>query len=451
MNLTLIRNATIINEGMRFKGSILIEGSFIKKIYSSGEALPDFPGNIRVIEAENKIMLPGVIDDQVHFRQPGLTYKGDLYTESTAAVAGGVTSVMDMPNTIPQTTTQELLEEKYQMGASDCLCNYSFYMGATNTNIGELMKTNPANVCGIKVFMGASTGNMLVDNPDSLEQIFKNSPLLIATHCEDENIIRINLQQYKDKYNINIPVAAHRDIRSSEACYRSSSLAVELAKKFNSRLHVLHLSTAKEMSLFSNENDLKNKKITSEVCIHHLWFSDKDYESLGSRIKWNPSVKTGHDRQILWEALLDGRLDIIATDHAPHTLDEKNRKYLESPSGGPMIQHSLVAMLECASKGQISIEKTVEKMCHAPAEIFNIHKRGFLREGYFADITLVENSNWTVTPPTLLYKCGWSPMEGQQFSSKVTHTFVSGNLVYENGTVIDRNRGMRITFDREKH
>jgi dihydroorotase len=450
MNHILIKNATIINEGKRFIGNVLIEDAFIKKIAAPDEPLLSLPDQTQIIEADYKLLLPGVIDDQVHFRQPGLTHKGDLSSESRAAVAGGVTSVMDMPNTIPQTITQDLLNEKYRMGAADCLCNYSFFIGATNNNLNELLKTDLDNVCGIKVFMGSSTGNMMVDDPDSLEQLFKRSKILIATHCEDENIIKHNLKLCKDKYGDLIPFWEHPNIRNAEACFQSTSLAVGLARKYNSRLHVLHLSSSKEMDLFDNHIELKKKRITAEVCVPHLWFSDKDYERLGSKIKWNPAIKTLADQQKLWEALLDGRLDIIATDHAPHTKEEKNNPYLKAPSGGPMIQHSLVLMLECAAKGLISIEKVVGKMCHAPAEVFNIEKRGYLREGYYADMTLVEEKKWTVTPQSLLYRCGWSPLEGQEFGSQVAQTFVNGNLVYDNGMIIDNHKGMRLRFHRNE-
>jgi dihydroorotase len=448
MATTLIRNANIVNEGRIFKGSVFIKGEVISEIYKAGHE-PDTLSPAYVIDAKDKFLIPGVIDDQVHFRQPGLTHKADIYTESRAAVAGGVTSVMDMPNTNPQTITQRLLEQKYEMGERFSLANYSFYIGATNDNLKELLKTDPKKVCGIKVFMGSSTGNMKVEDPQALENIFKESPLLIATHCEDEQIITKNLAEFSKKYNEDIPVACHPLIRSAEACYKSTSGAVEMAEKFGSRLHVLHLSSAREMELFSNKKKLNEKRITSEVCIHHLWFSDKDYEKYGNFIKWNPSIKTEADRLSLWEALLDGRLDVIATDHAPHTLKEKQDKYLKTPSGGPLVQHLLVAMLEFYLIEKISLETIIDKMCHAPATVYNIEKRGFIRTGYYADLVLLDmNSPWTVGKNNLLYKCGWSPFEGTTFNSSVTHTFINGHLVYDKGNINERFRGMRLAFDR---
>jgi dihydroorotase len=402
-----------------------------------------------VIDANNKFLIPGAIDDQVHFRQPGLTYKADILTESKAAVAGGITSIMDMPNTNPQTVTQLLLEQKYEMGERFSLANYSFYIGATKDNLKELLKTDPKNVCGIKIFMGSSTGNMTVDDPRVLENIFKESPVLIATHCEDEQIIRKNLAEFSGKYNNDIPVSCHPLIRSAEACYKSTSKAIEMATKYGTRLHVLHLSSAKEMDLFQNVPQLSEKKITSEVCIHHLWFSDKDYEKFGNFIKWNPSIKSEADRQGLWKALLDGRLDVIATDHAPHSLKEKQEKYINAPSGGPLVQHLLVAMLEFYNQNKISLETIVEKLCHAPAIAYKIDKRGYIKSGYFADLVLLDlNAPWTVDKKNILYKCGWSPFEGHTFRSSVTHTFVNGHLAYENGNVDERYRGMRLAFNR---
>jgi len=445
---TLIRNANIVNEGKIFKGSVLIKGAYIFDIFMAGQE-PATISPDSVIDANNKFLIPGAIDDQVHFRQPGLTYKADILTESKAAVAGGITSIMDMPNTNPQTVTQLLLEQKYEMGERFSLANYSFYIGATKDNLKELLKTDPKNVCGIKIFMGSSTGNMTVDDPRVLENIFKESPVLIATHCEDEQIIRKNLAEFSGKYNNDIPVSCHPLIRSAEACYKSTSKAIEMATKYGTRLHVLHLSSAKEMDLFQNVPQLSEKKITSEVCIHHLWFSDKDYEKFGNFIKWNPSIKSEADRQGLWKALLDGRLDVIATDHAPHSLKEKQEKYINAPSGGPLVQHLLVAMLEFYNQNKISLETIVEKLCHAPAIAYKIDKRGYIKSGYFADLVLLDlNAPWTVDKKNILYKCGWSPFEGHTFRSSVTHTFVNGHLAYENGNVDERYRGMRLAFNR---
>jgi dihydroorotase len=445
---TLIRNANIVNEGKIFKGSVLIKDSLIAQVFESGKE-PNDLSPITIYDAEGKFLIPGVIDDQVHFRQPGLTHKGDLHTESMAAVAGGITSLMEMPNTHPQTVTQNLLAQKYELGEQFCLANYSFYIGATNDNLQELLKTNPKTVCGIKVFMGSSTGNMLVDNPNTLEGIFKEAPVLVATHCEDEAIIQANLAAYKLKYGDDIPVKFHPLIRSSEACYKSTSLAVEKATKFGTRLHVLHLSTAKEMELFRNDLHPKDKQVTAEVCVHHLWFSEKDYENKGNSIKWNPAIKSENDRQELWKALLDGRIDVIATDHAPHTIEEKANTYLKCPSGGPLVQHSFLIMFECYQKGLIRLEEIVNKMCHTPAQIFKIEKRGFIRPGYYADLVLIDpNSSQEVKKENLLYKCGWSPFEGTKFNASVTHTFVNGHLAYENGKVDDRVRGKRLIFER---
>lgn len=447
---TLIVNAVIVNEGRVFKGAVSFTGDRISGIYEKAlkHKLP-IDAHTKVIDANGSYLLPGVIDDQVHFREPGLTVKGNIQTESRAAVAGGVTSFMDMPNTKPQTLTQKLLEEKYQLGAQKSIANYSFYIGASNDNLDEVLKTNPKNVCGIKVFMGASTGNMFVDDPKVLSAIFEKAPLLIATHCEDEPTIRTNTEFFKKKYNDNVPVEAHPLIRSEEACYKSSSLAISLARQFNTRLHVLHLSTGHEMALFDNDIPLEEKRITSEVCVQHLWFSDKDYAHMGMLIKWNPAIKTSFDRDILMESLLEDRIDVIATDHSPHTMVEKNNSYFNAPSGGPMVQHSLVAMLEMSRQGKISIEKVVEKMCHAPAVCFQIADRGFIRPGYKADLVLVNmDAAWTVSSENILYKCGWSPFDGLSFNSKVTHTFVNGQLAYENGVFSDSVRGERLLFNR---
>lgn len=447
MKNTLIKDTTIVNEGACFKGSVLIEGDQIKKIYKENEIIEHLKAS-EIIDGKNLYLLPGVIDDQVHFREPGLTHKGEIITESKAAVAGGITSFMEMPNTSPQTITQDLLESKYELGGKKSMANYSFYMGTTNENLEEILKTNPKNVCGIKIFMGASTGNMLVDNKETLKAIFKESPMLIATHCEDETLIRENTRIYDEKYAGHIPMVCHPDIRSAEACYRSSSMAIELATKYNTRLHVLHLSTAREIDLFSS-GPISGKQITAEVCIHHLWFSDTDYPLRGSYIKWNPAIKSSEDCEALWKGLLDNQLDVVATDHAPHTIEEKQNTYLKAPSGGPLVQHSLVAMLQFVKQGKISIEKVVEKMCHAPAQLFQIEGRGYIREGYFADLVLVNlNNPWIVEKGNILYKCGWSPFEGTKFDARVAHTFVNGHHVYNNGIFDDNFRGMRLTFNR---
>jgi dihydroorotase len=442
----VIKGATVVNKGKQFVADVFVADSVIEKISSLN------PGSYKgyeVIDAEGLYLLPGVIDDQVHFREPGLTYKADIYSESKAAVAGGITSFMDMPNTVPNTLTQELLEEKYRTASGKSLANYSFYMGASNDNLEEILKTDPEKVCGIKVFMGSSTGNMLVDDDEVLEEIFSKAPTLIATHCEDEKTIKSNTAYYRRKYGDDAPTRIHPLIRSEEACFISSSKAVSLAKKHNTRLHVLHLSTGKETELFDNTIPLKDKKITAEVCVHHLWFSDKDYEKKGNLIKWNPAVKTGDDRKALFTAMLDDRLDVIATDHAPHTLKEKIKPYFNAPSGGPMVQHSLIAMLEFFHKDEITLEKVVEKMCHNPAVLFNIKKRGFIKEGYFADMVLVDlNNTFTVKKDNILYKCGWSPMEGVSFKSKVVSTFVNGHRVYHKGIFDETKKGNRLLFDR---
>jgi dihydroorotase len=446
----LITNARIINEGKIFLGSVWIKDGIIKGIVDTDVSPGEFGNlNCQHIDAQGKYLLPGIIDDQVHFRDPGLSAKADIYTESKAAVAGGITSFMEMPNTIPNTLTQELLEEKYKLGAEKSLANYSFYMGASNDNLDEIVKTDPKTVCGIKVFMGASTGNMLVDDPETLKGIFRDAPTLVAVHCEDEDTIKANTKLYREKYGEDIPIELHPEIRSAEACYKSSSFAVGLAKKFGTRLHVLHLTTAREMELFRNDIPLKDKKITSEVCVHHLWFSEEDYKQKGTFIKWNPAVKKASDRAGLWKALLDDRLDVIATDHAPHTLEEKQNSYFKAPSGGPLVQHSLVAMLEAHRQGKISLEKIVEKMCHAPADCFSVDRRGYIRPGYYADLVLVDLDNkWTVEKNNVLYKCGWSPFEGTEFNSRVTHTFVNGHLVYDNGNFDESQKGQRLTFNR---
>jgi dihydroorotase len=409
---TLIRNATIVNDGIEAKGSVLIKNEFIIDFFDR-EVPQAILESSTIVEAEGLHLFPGIIDDQVHFREPGLTHKADIYSESGAAVAGGVTTFMEMPNTSPQTITQKLLEDKFRLGAEKSLANYSFYMGATNQNIDELLATDVKNVCGIKVFMGASTGNMLVDNPETLDQLFKKSKLLIATHCEDETVIKSNLQLYINQYGDNIPVKYHPKIRSEEACLKSSTLAVSLAKKYGTRLHVLHISTAAELKLFDRAVPLSGKRITAEACVHHLWFEEKDYEQFGNKIKWNPAIKTSFDRECLFEGILNNTLDVIATDHAPHTLEEKANPYTTAPSGGPLVQHSLVVMLEFYRQGKISLTQIVNKMCHAPAVAFNIEKRGFLRKGYYADLVLVDlNKEWTISKSNILYKCGCSPLEG---------------------------------------
>ncbi len=445
MKTTLIKGATVINEGEEKIQDVLIEGKIIKSLGQNLSA----DGVDHVIDAEGLCLFPGAIDDQVHFREPGLTHKAEIYTEAKAAVAGGITSFMEMPNTVPQTLTQELLEDKYQRASEVSLANYSFFMGASNHNLDEVLMTNPKNVCGIKVFMGSSTGDMLVDDREVLTNIFENSPMLVATHCEDEATIRKNIAEYKEKYGEDIPIKCHPEIRNADACFKSSSLAVELAKKFGTRLHILHLSSAKELDLFDNSIPLKDKKITAEVCIHHLWFDDSYYEEKGTAIKWNPAVKSASDREQIFEAMLDNRLDIIATDHAPHTQEEKANKYLKAPSGGPLVQHALVAMLDFYHQGKISLTKIAEKMSHAVATCFEIEKRGYIREGYFADLVLVDlHRPWTVEKNNILYKCGWSPFEGHTFNSSVVATFINGNQVFNQGKFDENTMGMRLTFDR---
>lgn len=440
----LIKAATVVNENKQFVADILVKNGLIEKIAPQIDAPAD-----TVINAKGLHLFPGAIDDQVHFREPGLTHKANIHSESRAAVAGGITSFMEMPNTVPNTLTQELLEDKYQIAAQNSLANYSFFMGASNNNLDEVLKTDTKNVCGIKVFMGSSTGNMLVDNPVTLEHLFAQAPMLIATHCEDEATIQSNLAHYKQLLGENIPVKLHPKIRSEEACYLSSSMAVALAKKHNTRLHILHISTAKETHLFDNTTPLKDKRITAEACIHHMWFSDKDYETKGNLIKWNPAVKTEHDRDGILKAVLDGHIDVIATDHAPHTIEEKAQPYLQAPSGGPLVQHALVAMLELYHHNKITLEQIAEKMAHNVAICFQIEKRGFIREGYFADLVLVNlNQPWQVNKNNILYKCGWSPFEGSTFRSTVKHTIVSGNLAWSEGKFVSDASGRRMSFER---
>ena len=443
---TLIVNARIVNEGKITDGDVLIKGQFIEKI---GKDLQSQPSDM-IIDAKGKILVPGAIDDQVHFREPGLTHKATIYTESRAAVAGGVTSFMEMPNTVPPAFTHQLLEDKYQIASRSSLANYSFFIGASNDNLDEVMKTDISKVCGLKIFMGSSTGNLLVDDPEILEGFFSRFPSLIATHCEDEPTIRKNSEDFKARYGERMPVNYHPLLRSHEACYLSSSFAVGLAKKNGTRLHILHISTARETELFDNTIALREKKITAEACIHHLWFSDEDYDRLGMLIKWNPAIKTKADRQSVFNAVLDDRIDVIATDHAPHTWEEKQNTYFNAPSGGPLIQHSVVAMLEFYHQGKITLERIVEKMSHNPAILFKIEKRGFIREGYFADMVLVDlNAPWKVEKSNILAKCGWSPFEGQRFTSAVTHTIVSGHLAFANAQFNEAVMGQRLSFNRK--
>ena len=442
----LIKNARIVNEGTIFEGDVLIEDQYIKEIASS---ISVKNSNVTVIDAENNYLMPGVIDDQVHFREPGLTHKATIKTESRAAIAGGITSFIEMPNTSPQATTIDKLEDKFQIAAQTSSANYSFMFGGTNDNLDEILKVDPLKVAGLKLFLGSSTGNMLVDNPEVLEKIFKSTDLLISVHCEDEATIKQNTAKYLETYGEDIPIKCHPEIRSVDACYISSSKAIKLAKKTGARLHVFHLSTAKETALFSSKKALKDKKITAEVCIHHLWFSDEDYDKKGTLIKWNPAVKSAKDRDALWKALLNDKIDVIASDHAPHTLEEKSNTYTKAPSGGPLVQHALVAMMEAHHNGKISIEKMVEKMCHNPAILFQIEKRGYIKEGYFADLVLVNPNNpWTVNKDNILYKCEWSPFEGSTFKSRVTHTILNGTVVYENAKFSNQNAAMRLTFNR---
>ncbi len=446
MKKTLISNATVVNEGVIVKRDVLIEKGIISKVAASKSLSMD---DAELIDATGLHLLPGLIDDQVHFREPGLTHKGDLFTESRAAVAGGITSFMEMPNTFPPATTIELLEQKYKRASEVSPANYSFFMGTTNTNLAELLAVNPKTVCGVKIFMGSSTGAMLVDDPIALENIFSQVKTLIAVHCEDDPLIQKNLELWKEKFGEDIPVTEHHLIRSEQACYKSSSFAVSLAKKHNTRLHILHISTAKELELFRNDVPMSEKRITAEACVHHLWFSNEDYATKGNFIKWNPAIKTKSDREAIRAAVNDGRIDVIATDHAPHTLEEKQQGYMKAPGGGPLVQHSLVALLEMYHQGIFTLEKIVEKTSHKVAEMFGVENRGFIREGYAADLVLVNlNSPWAVTKENILYKCGWSPFEGQTFQSKVEKTFVNGHLAYDNGNLNDNQKGQRLTFNR---
>lgn len=440
----LLKDATIINEGTSKVADVLIKNGRIDKI---GTGLTD-PG-AEEISLEGKYLVPGSIDDQVHFREPGLTHKATIATESRAAVAGGVTSFMEMPNTVPNALTQELLQDKYDIAAKTSLANYSFFMGASNDNIEEVLKTDPKNVCGVKVFMGSSTGNMLVDEPTTLNKIFSEVPMLIATHCEDEATVRKNMEIYREKYGEEVPIRCHPEIRSEEACYLSSSMAVDLAKKHNARLHVLHISTAKELSLFENKTPLDKKRITAEACIHHLWFSDEDYDEKGTFIKWNPAVKKSTDRAAIWEAVLDNRIDVIATDHAPHTIEEKQNTYFKAPSGGPLVQHALIALFEKSKEGVITKERVIEKTAHAPATLFSVKDRGYIREGYYADLVVIDpNTPTKVEKNNILYKCGWSPFEGSAFSHSIEKTFINGKLAFDNGKIIEHGTGDRLTFKR---
>lgn len=444
----LIYNALVINEGCSFTGGVVIDGERILQVIGPDTDLSKY-NEYELINAEGCLLIPGVIDDQVHFREPGLEHKADIYTESAAAVAGGVTSYMEMPNTNPQTITQELLADKFDRASQQSFANYSFYIGATNDNLEELLKTNPKTVCGIKIFMGSSTGNMLVDNPETLEHLFAQSKLLIAVHCEDENTIREQTATYKAQYGENVPISAHPDIRNADACYKSSSMAVGLAKKHGTQLHVLHVSTEKELALFDSSTPLAEKKITAEVCVHHLWFNRKDYEQYGSLIKWNPAIKEESDRKALFDGMLSNSLDVIATDHAPHTLDEKRQSYFKAPSGGPLVQHSLQVMLDFYHQKQITLEKIVEKMCHNPAILFRVKDRGFIREGYFADLVLVDlNKSELVTPESIRYKCKWSPFEGHLFASSIRQTYVNGFCVFDRGKLSEQRSAKALEFDR---
>ncbi|WP_020533669.1 dihydroorotase [Flexithrix dorotheae] len=443
MKSILILNANIVNEGSIIQGDVLIKDGFIQKIDKnlSGEEAEE------IIDADGKYLLPGLIDDQVHFREPGLTHKGNIYTESRAAVAGGVTSFMEMPNTVPNATTVELLEDKYAIASKSSLANYSFFMGGSNDNLEELKKVDKNTVCGVKVFMGSSTGNMLVDDEVVLSNIFSQIDMLIATHCEKTPIIKQNEKDFLAKYGEDLPIKYHPLIRSEEACYASSSQAVGLAKKYGTRLHILHISTAKELELFDNSLPLEEKKITSEACVHHLWFSDADYDKKGTHIKWNPAVKTAQDRDAIFQAVLDDKIDVIATDHAPHTLEEKNNSYFKAPSGGPLVQHSLQALIDFHKSGKISLEKIVEKACHNPAKLFQIKERGFIREGFWADLVLVDlKQKEKVSKENILYKCKWSPFEGHEFQSKISLTIVSGHVAYRDGQLDEKVLGKRLKF-----
>lgn len=440
----LIKNAKLVNQGKSFYSDLLVEEKIIKKIAPKIHESAD-----RVIDAMGLHLIPGIIDDQVHFREPGLTHKAEIYTESKAAISGGITSFMEMPNTKPQTLTQELLEEKFQLGDKKSIANFSFFMGASNNNLSEVLKTNPKHVGAIKIFMGSSTGDMLVDNKKVLEEIFKKSDCLIAVHCEDEETIQKNLDEAKNKFGEDIPIEMHPKIRSVDACYKSSSLAVELAKKHNTRLHVFHISTEKELQLFTNTKPLSEKRITAEVCIHHLYFNSNDYKTKGTHIKWNPAVKEKSDQDALLAALLDNRLDVIATDHAPHTIEEKNNKYLQAPSGGPLVENALKVMLKFVKEKKITIEEVVEKMCHNPAICFQIEKRGFIKEKYYADLVLVDiEKEYEVTEGKILSKCGWSPFVGEKLNGQVEYTIVNGHIAYEKGVFDESKKGMRLMFNR---
>jgi dihydroorotase len=443
MSNYILKNGQLINEGKSFQGDLLIRNGIIERI----DKQIDNTINAKEIDAEGKLILPGCIDDQVHFREPGLTHKANIATESRAAVAGGITSFMEMPNTFPSAVTIEKLEEKYTIASQSSLANYSFYLGTTNSNIEEIKRVNSEIICGVKIFMGSSTGDMLVDDSKALEDIFRYAPSIITTHCEDDPMIKENFQKFIKEYGEELPAKFHPLIRSEEACYKSSSYAVSLAKKYNSRLHILHISTAKELELFRNDIPLEEKRITAEACVHHLWFTDKDYETKGNFIKWNPAVKTEKDRDGIWAGVLDNRIDVIATDHAPHTLEEKNQLYAKAPSGGPLVQHALLAMLEKSNEGIIPIERVVEKMAHSPAELYRIRNRGFLREGYFADVVMVNpNQPHQVNKSNLLYKCCWSPFEGTTFSNSIERTFINGKIAFENESIIECGVGSRLSF-----
>ena len=456
-NKYVIQGATLVNEGRLINDSlwiangriIAIGDSWIDDVANAFSKSFD-PDHFEVIDGRNKHVLPGLIDDQVHFREPGLTHKTTIESASKAAVAGGITSFIEMPNTNPQTTTIHALDDKFARAHAGSYANYSFMFGGTNDNLEVIKTLDPQKVAALKLFLGSSTGNMLVDDLEVLENIFRSSPVLIAVHCEDEQTVQSNLNVQRSKYGDAIPIEMHPTIRSEEACYRSSSRAVALAKKTGARLHVFHVSTQKELSLFSNSIPLEDKKITAEVCVHHLWFSDEDYAKKGSFIKWNPAIKKATDREALWSALLDDRIDVIATDHAPHTLEEKQQPYVHAPSGGPLVQHALPALLECYRLGKISLPKIVEKMCHNPAKLFQIHQRGYLRPGYHADLVLVDlNAPWEVTQENILYPCGWSPFDGEQFASKLTHTMVNGQWIIVDGVFTGIRNSQQLHFDRK--
>ena len=445
MNKLLIKDIVLINEGIRTSSDMYIEGEFIKKIGVNIKSDND----VKIIDGKGQLAIPGMIDDQVHFREPGLTHKGDIRSESKAAIAGGVTSYFEMPNTFPNTTSLKEFENKINIASDNSFANFSFMFGGTNDNINEINRIDEKQVAGIKLFLGSSTGKMLIDDKISIENIFNSTSLPISAHCEDEQTIKDNTEHYKRLYGEDIPISAHPEIRNEDACYKSSNFAVNLAKKTGARLNVFHISTAIELDLFDNKIDLNDKKITSEVCAHHLWFTDDDYDRLGSKIKWNPAIKSKDDRDALWEALKDNKIDIIASDHAPHTIEEKNNKYLNCPSGGPMVQHTILSLLQNCEKYGVSIEKIVEKIAHNPAIIFKVNKRGFLREGYYADIVLIDTNTPTlVTQESLLYKCGWSPFEGQKFDNSINRTILNGNVVYEDGRVNSIPHGKKITFNR---